>query len=125
MHITIEAIRIFNKQHIYQLSQSCSLPGYICAIFLIDWVGVKKLQDIGFAATAFFFFLLSILHPYLKGIPALYLLMYGITFFFQNFGPNTTTYIIPSVVFKKEQKATCHGISAAAGIVVSSIYLFN
>lgn len=48
-------------------------------------------------------------------MPAAYLVMYGLTFFFQNFGANGTTYIVPSVVYVTEQKATCHGISAAAG----------
>jgi len=42
-------------------------------------------------------------------------MIYGFTFFFQNFGANPTTYIIPSVVFPTAHRATCHGISAAAG----------
>ena len=33
----------------------------------------------------------------------------------QNFGPNATTYIIPSVVYDVLHKATCHGLSAAFG----------
>ena len=48
-------------------------------------------------------------------MPAIYLILYGITFFFQNFGPNSTTYIIPSLIFSPTHKGTCHGISAAFG----------
>jgi hypothetical protein len=41
--------------------------------------------------------------------------IYGLTFFFSNFGPNATTYIVPGEVFPTEIRATCHGISSAAG----------
>lgn len=34
---------------------------------------------------------------------------------FSNFGPNTTTFIIPGEIFPPEVKATCHGLSAASG----------
>lgn len=35
--------------------------------------------------------------------------------FFQNFGPNTTTFIIPGEVFPTRYRSTAHGISAASG----------
>jgi PHS family inorganic phosphate transporter-like MFS transporter len=35
--------------------------------------------------------------------------------FFQNFGPNTTTFIIPGEVFPTRYRSTGHGISAASG----------
>ncbi len=47
----------------------------------------------------------------------LYVFLYGFTFFFQNFGANATTYIIPSIIFSSAERATCHGISSAAGKV--------
>ncbi|GLJ22764.1 hypothetical protein SUGI_0428760 [Cryptomeria japonica] len=37
------------------------------------------------------------------------------TFFFANFGPNTTTFIVPTELFPARLRSTCHGISAAAG----------
>jgi hypothetical protein len=39
----------------------------------------------------------------------------GLTFFFSNFGPNTTTYVVPGEIFPTAIRATCHGLSAAAG----------
>ena len=36
-------------------------------------------------------------------------------FFFSNFGPNTTTFIIPAELFPARFRSTCHGISGAAG----------
>lgn len=35
--------------------------------------------------------------------------------FFQNFGPNTTTFIVPGEVFPTRYRSTAHGISAASG----------
>lgn len=45
----------------------------------------------------------------------LFVILYGLTFFFANWGPNTTTYVIPSESFPTRARATCHGISAASG----------
>lgn len=37
------------------------------------------------------------------------------TFFFANFGPNATTFIIPAEVFATKFRSTLHGVSAATG----------
>jgi PHS family inorganic phosphate transporter-like MFS transporter len=44
-----------------------------------------------------------------------FVVMYGLTFFFANFGPNATTFIVPAEIFPARLRSTCHGISAAAG----------
>jgi PHS family inorganic phosphate transporter-like MFS transporter len=41
--------------------------------------------------------------------------LYGLTFFFSNFGPNATTYLLPTQVFAVEHRTTYHGYAAAAG----------
>ena len=41
--------------------------------------------------------------------------MYALTFFFANFGPNSTTFIVPAELFPARFRSTCHGISAASG----------
>jgi MFS transporter, PHS family, inorganic phosphate transporter len=105
-----------------------ALPGYFCTIMFIDRIGAFQLQLNGFMATGIFFSFLAILQPYLIKVPALYIILYGITFFFQNFGANATTYIIPSIVYPTAHRATCCGISAAAGklgaIVGAEIFLY-
>ena len=35
--------------------------------------------------------------------------------FYSNFGPNTTTFVIPGEIYPAEVRATCHGVSAACG----------
>lgn len=95
--------------------QSIALPGYICTILYADRIGLRRLQLCGFAATALIFLVLAALQSYLVQVPAVYVFVYGLTFFAQNFGANSTTYIIPSLLFSAAHRATCHGISAAAG----------
>lgn len=45
----------------------------------------------------------------------LLLLLYAGTFFASNYGPNTTTFLLPSVTYSEECRSTLNGISAAAG----------
>ncbi|GME69218.1 unnamed protein product [[Candida] boidinii] len=47
------------------------------------------------------------------GLLALYILAQ----FFQNFGPNTTTFIVPGECYPTRYRSTAHGISAACGKV--------
>ncbi|KAJ6884415.1 hypothetical protein NC652_031433 [Populus alba x Populus x berolinensis] len=49
------------------------------------------------------------------GHPIMFTVIYGLTFFFANFGPNSTTFIVPAELFPAKFRSTCHGISAASG----------
>jgi PHS family inorganic phosphate transporter-like MFS transporter len=44
-----------------------------------------------------------------------FVFLYCMANFFQNFGPNTTTFIVPGEVFPTRYRSTGHGISAASG----------
>ncbi|OVA08703.1 General substrate transporter [Macleaya cordata] len=96
----------------------CStIPGYWAAIIFIDRIGRVKIQIMGFFCMAICLFAIGI--PYSKywknHTNALLLILYGLTFFFSNFGPNTTTFIVPAELFPARFRSTCHGISGAAG----------
>jgi len=52
------------------------------------------------------------------------LMLYALTFFFIDFGPNTTTFVIPSEVFPVSARTTGHGISAAAGKFGAALSVF-
>jgi PHS family inorganic phosphate transporter-like MFS transporter len=41
--------------------------------------------------------------------------LYGGTFFFANFGPNATTFLLPSMTFTHTCRSTLNGVSAASG----------
>ncbi|KAH9293000.1 hypothetical protein KI387_041814 [Taxus chinensis] len=95
-----------------------TLPGYIFTILLVDRIGRIKIQLGGFLFMSIFMFALAIpynsywlQHENRFGFLAIYCL----TFFFANFGPNTTTFIVPAELFPARLRSTCHGISAAAG----------
>ena len=45
----------------------------------------------------------------------LMLLLYGLTFFFSNFGPNSTTFMLPAETFPPHIRSTLNGFSAACG----------
>ncbi|CAE7884060.1 PHT1-13, partial [Symbiodinium sp. KB8] len=93
------------------------LPGYITAVLCIDRIGRRNLQLLGFTAVAVVFVLMGAFLTPLEGhsLTWLFVALYGLTFFFANFGPNTTTFVIPSESFPTRARATCHGLSAASG----------
>ncbi|KAI3405804.1 PHO84 [Candida oxycetoniae] len=92
-----------------------SLPGYWVSIATIDFLGRKVIQIGGFfiltvilCAMGFGYYRLGD-----KGLLGLYV----VASFFQNFGPNVTTFIVPGEVFPTRYRSTAHGLSAAAGKV--------
>ena len=100
----------------------CStIPGYWATVFCIDRVGRRKIQIVGFVVMAVALFCIGGPYSYWKGkskeVGAGFMVLYGLTFFFSNFGPNTTTFIIPAELFPARFRTTCHGISGAAGKV--------
>lgn len=90
-----------------------SLPGYWLAIATIDTIGRKPIQIMGFFLLTIIFVVIGFAYPLLssKGLLGFYVLAQ----FFFNFGPNTTTFIIPGECFPTRYRSTGHGISAAAG----------
>ncbi|KAF9204143.1 Inorganic phosphate transporter pho84 [Haplosporangium sp. Z 27] len=46
---------------------------------------------------------------------ALFVILFALTQFFQNFGPNATTFVIPGEVFPTRYRSTGHGIAAGSG----------
>ncbi|MGI0072162.1 MAG: MFS transporter [Thermoplasmata archaeon] len=103
-----------------------AVPGYWAAVALIDRVGRRPLQYIGFGVMATAFLFLSIDWKALLGVIPAFLGIYGLTFFFANFGPNTTTFVYPSEVFPTSYRTTGHGIAAASGKIgaVIAVALF-
>jgi PHS family inorganic phosphate transporter-like MFS transporter len=91
-----------------------AVPGYIVAILLIDRVGRRSIQLLGFAVMALMFLLIGLI-PGISTTLAPFLILYGISYFFTEFGPNMTTFIYPAELFPTEVRTTGHGISAGAG----------
>lgn len=92
-----------------------SLPGYWFSIATLDIVGRKTIQFGSFTILTILFCVIGFAYHKLNdhGLLALYVLCQ----FFQNFGPNTTTFIIPGEIFPTRYRSSAHGISAASGKV--------
>ncbi|KAJ0970379.1 hypothetical protein J5N97_023256 [Dioscorea zingiberensis] len=94
-----------------------TVPGYWFTVFLIDKIGRFWIQLLGFFMMTVFMLGLAI--PYhhwtTPGNHIGFIVLYAFTFFFANFGPNSTTFIVPAEIFPARLRSTCHGISAAAG----------
>jgi PHS family inorganic phosphate transporter-like MFS transporter len=148
--------------------QLMAMPGYILAVIFMEKIGMKNLQLIGFAGEGIIFLAMAIFQQQFKGLPALFVVMYALTFFFDDvcarvcvcvyvfsvsekgvigeranferdppsmsflmkkpkklsyslthlyiyththtqFGPNTSTFVIPAVIYPTEIRSTCHG----------------
>jgi PHS family inorganic phosphate transporter-like MFS transporter len=102
-----------------------ALPGYALAIALLDRAGRKSIQVLGFAMMAVAFLLIGLV-PGVTTSVAPFVLLYGVSYFFTEFGPNTTTFVYPAEIFPVEVRTTGHGISAAAGKMgaFAGAYLF-
>merc|ERR1719411_12841 len=86
-------------------------------------MGRKNIQVMGFVAMALLYAGLGAFLDPLSKSSTLLLIVYGLTYFFSNFGPNSTTFILPSETFPFEVRSTMNGFSAAcgkAGAVVGS-----
>ncbi len=100
-----------------------ALPGYIVAAFTIDRLGRKWIQCFGFAMMALAYSLLAVA-PALSMITLPFLLVYGVSYFFTEFGPNVTTFVYPAEIFPVMVRTTAHGIAAAIGKVGAFIGAF-
>jgi PHS family inorganic phosphate transporter-like MFS transporter len=103
------------------LLTSIALPGYaVAGIIMGKRTGCvtqtpRYVTLQGFAAMGLLYFAIGVNWSYLRHYPALLVFLYGMTFFFANYGPNTTTFILPSLVYSPECRSTWNGISAASG----------
>jgi PHS family inorganic phosphate transporter-like MFS transporter len=110
-----EVFRISRAQALIALCGT--VPGYWFTVALIDVVGRFWIQVMGFLMMTVFMIALAVPYEHWTQ-PANhtgFIVMYGLTFFFANFGPNSTTFIVPAEIFPARLRSTCHGISAAAG----------
>lgn len=91
-----------------------AVPGYAFAAKFVDKLGRKPLQYLGFFMMALMYALIALI-PNLMQETFVFLALFGVSFFFVNFGPNTTTFLIPSEIYPTSIRARAHGISAAVG----------
>lgn len=90
-----------------------TIPGYWFTVATVDTIGRKPIQIMGFIILTILFCIIGFGFDKVgaHGRLALYI----IAQFFQNFGPNTTTFIVPGECYPTRYRSTAHGMSAASG----------
>jgi MFS family permease len=100
-----------------------ALPGYVLAFSFMDRIGHRKLQFIGFGVMAGAFAVLGLV-PALTAHVAPFLAIFGVSYLFIEFGPNMTTFVLPSELFGVRARTTGHGISAGVGKLGAFVGVF-
>jgi PHS family inorganic phosphate transporter-like MFS transporter len=100
-----------------------AVPGYALAIARLDRIGHRRLQLTGFAVMAACFAVIAVI-PGLTTAVVPFLLVYGVSYFFTEFGPNMTTFVLPSELYPVTMRTTGHGISAGIGKLGAFIGVF-
>ena len=100
-----------------------AVPGYLLAVWKMDRIGHRRLQFIGFAVMALCFIVLAAV-PVLTQEVAPFIAIFGLSYFFTEFGPNTTTFVLPSEVFPVSMRTTGHGIAAGIGKLGAFVGVF-
>ena len=100
-----------------------AVPGYFLAIAKMDRIGHRRLQLIGFIMMGVCFAVIGLV-PGMTTAVVPFLLVYGISYFFTEFGPNVTTFVLPGELFPTRVRATGHGISAGIGKLGAFIGVF-
>jgi MFS transporter, PHS family, inorganic phosphate transporter len=100
-----------------------AVPGYVLAIARMDRIGHRRLQLAGFIMMGACFAVIGLV-PGMTIAVVPFLLAYGISYFFAEFGPNVTTFVLPGELFPTRLRATGHGISAGVGKLGAFIGVF-
>jgi MFS family permease len=91
-----------------------ALPGYWLSVLLVDRIGRKYIQVQGFLGMALTFGMIATIQNVAK-TPQLFVIVFGFSYLFTEFGPNVTTFIYPTEIFPTRSRGTANGIAAGAG----------
>ena len=122
MTIAREAYFTARAQAIVALSST--VPGYWVTVATIEFLGRRNIQFMGFFMMTLFMAILAGDFKNLNGHGS-FVAIYCLTFFFANFGPNATTFILPAEVYPTQFRTLGHGFSAACGKAGSIIGTFG
>ncbi|WP_249010236.1 MFS transporter [Conexibacter sp. DBS9H8] len=102
-----------------------AVPGYYLAANYMDRIGHRRLQMVGFVLMGVMFLLIGVI-PGVTTAIAPFLILFGASYFFAEFGPNTTTFVLAGEVYPTSARTTCHGISAGIAKLGAfiGVYLF-
>lgn len=102
---------------------AAAVPGYWISALTVDKLGRRFIQIMGFIVMALAYGLLW-MDPGIAAVPIDFLLIYAVSYFFIEFGPNSTTFVFPSEVFPVTVRGMGFGISASTGKFGAAIAAF-
>jgi len=100
-----------------------AFPGYLVAAIAMDRLGRKPIQAFGFLLMGAAFAAIALLPGGSQAVIP-FVLLYGISYFFAEFGPNTTTFVSPAEIFPARIRTTSHGITATSGKIGAFVGTF-
>ncbi|KAI0995418.1 hypothetical protein K3495_g12761 [Podosphaera aphanis] len=113
------------------INVAVSMVGYYLATLLIDnkLYGRKWMQQVGFMMCFILFVVPAFNYEYYRSIEHIkeFQVMFFLSSFFNQFGPNSVTFLIAAEVYPTAVRASAHGFSAAigkAGALLASV-LYN
>ena len=95
-----------------------ALPGPLLTLWLLPRLGRKHTQQLGVGCMLglYVIFAFSLSSPaQVAAHPQLIVFLFGLATLADALGPGACTYVIPGELFPTCARATCHGLSAAAG----------
>ena len=98
-------------------------PGYFVAAATMDKFGRKAIQVLGFGVMGAAFAAMALV-PDIQHLVIPFLIIYGVSYFFTEFGPNATTFVYPSELFRVTSRTTGHGIASAMGKLGAFVGVF-
>jgi MFS transporter, PHS family, inorganic phosphate transporter len=112
-----------NSWHALVVTSSGALIGGLAMIYAIEHVNRRKFLIFSFVALGVLFLITGPVYVYTvftdqHGVIIVLYILCELIFYF---GPNTLTFVYPAEIFATPYRATCHGISAAAGKLGSLI----
>ncbi|XP_062153316.1 low affinity inorganic phosphate transporter 4-like [Alnus glutinosa] len=134
MRLTKKAIEVNALEEVFETSRAMfvvallgTFPGYWFTVIFIEKLGRFIIQLVGFFMMSVFMLVIGLNYDYLleKNHAYIFAILYGLTFFFANFGPNSTTFVLPAELFPTRVRATCHAMSAAAGKAGAMVAAFG
>ncbi|THG23707.1 inorganic phosphate transporter 1-11-like [Camellia sinensis] len=124
MGLTNKATNVSALREVFETSKAMfiialfgTFPGYWFTVVFIESIGRYYIQLVGFFMMSVFMLILGLKYDFLNTTEHkwYFAVLYGLTFFFANFGPNSTTFVLPAELFPTRLRSTCHAISAASG----------
>lgn len=84
--------------------------GYWFTVFFIEKQGRFMIQLLGFLFISVYTFVMAFHLDYLKEQDELFALLYRLTFFFANYEPNSTTFMLSTELFPTWMRSSCHAL---------------